>query len=226
MNRQCVTSSQMRIKQKSSRLRTMARPITSSISLPMMMQLRHWRVSQQSISRGTLGHLKPVKCANRTSNGTTIAGPSRSSEMAKGHRELGHGKVATDQRLAPVPAVDTKVIVMPVIARVVEEEAVFKPVDEAEATTSEEVEVEGVQAVAVVEVKMDRHPQQQVPIQNQPRLQHQRRQRLLVKKLDLLPFNIISSKVHGFRRSNLLHGHSVLLQWLVSVSSQFLTYEV
>ena len=190
------------------------------------MQLRHWRVNQQSISRGILGHLKLVKHANRTSNGTTIAGPSRSSEMAKVHREREHGKVATDRRLAPVLGVDIKVIVMPVIVRVVEEEAVSKPVDEAEATTSEEVEVEGVQAEAVVEVTMARHPQQQVPIQNQPRLQHQRRQRPVVKKLDLLPSNIISSKVHGFRRSNLLHGHSVLLQWLVSVSSQFHTYEV
>ena len=199
MNRQCVTSSRMRIRQKSLRLRTMVKLTTSSISLHMTMQLRHWRVNQQSISRGTLGHLKPVKRANRTLNGTTIAGPSRSSEMAKAHRERGHGKVATDQRLAPVPGVDTKVIVMPVIVRVVEGEAVSKPVDEAEATTSEEVEVEGVQAEAVVEVKMDQHPQQQVPTQNQPRLQHQRRQRPLVKKLDLLPFNIISSKVHGFR---------------------------
>ena len=226
MNRQCVTSSRMRIRQKSSRLRTMARLIMSSISLHMTMQLRRWRVNQQSISRGTLDHLKPVKRANRTSSGTTIAGPSRSSEMAKAHRERGHGKVATDQRLAPVPGVDTKVIVMPVIVRVVEEEVVFKPVDEGEATTSEVAEVEGVQAEAVVEVKMDQHPQQQVPIQNRPRLQRQRRQLLLVKKLDLLPFNIISSMVHGFRRSNLLHGHSVLLQWLVSLSSQFPTYEV
>ena len=122
------------------------------------MQLRHWPVSQQSISRGTLDHLKQARRGNRTSNGMTIVGPSRSSEMAKAHREREHGKVATDQRLAPVPAVDTKVIVMPVIARVVGEEAAFRPVDEAEATTSEEGEVEGVQAEAAVEVKMDQHP--------------------------------------------------------------------
>ena len=160
------------------------------------------------------------------SNGMMIAVQSRSFETAKAHRELEHGKVATDQRLAPVLGVDTRVIVMPAIVRVVEEEAVSKPVDEAEATTSEEVGVEAVQAEAVVEVKMDQHPQQQVPIQNQPRPQHQRRQRLVVKKLDLLPFDIISSTVHGFRRSNMLHGHSVLLQWLVSVSSQFPSYEV
>ncbi len=189
------------------------------------MQLRHWRVNQQSTSRGILDHLKQVRRASRTSNGMTIVDPSRSSGMVKAHKERGHGKVATDQRLARVPGLDTKVIAMPVTVRVVEEEAVIKPVDEAEVTTSEEVEVEAVQAEAVVEVMMDQHPQQQVPIQSQPRLQHQRRQRLLVKKLDL-PFDIISSKVHGFRRSNLLHGHSVLLQWLVSVSSQFPTYEV
>lgn len=198
----------------------------SFISLHMTMQLRHWPVNQQSINRGTLDHLKQVRRGNRMSNGTTIVGPSRNSEMVKAHREREHGKVAIDQRLAPVPAVDIKVIVMPVIARVVEEGAAFRPVEEAEATTSEEAEVEAVQAEAVVEVKMDQHPQRQVPIQNQPRLQRRRRLRLLVRKPDVLPYNIISSTVHGFRRPNLFHGHSVLLQWLVLASPQFPTYEV
>ena len=204
----------------------MARLIMSFISLHMTMQLRHWPVSQQSISRGTLDRLKQARRGNQTSNGTTIVGPNQNSEMAKVPREREHGRVATDQRLAPVPAVDTKVIVMPVIARVVEEGAAFRPVDEAEATMSEEGEVEGVQVEAVVEVRMGQHPHRQAAIQNQPRLQRQRRQHLLVKKLDVLPFDIISGTVHGFRRPNLFHGHSVLLQWLVLASSQFPTYEV